>query len=204
MNPCARAAAARLTHLILAAMALLTFPLAGHAATITTDIAVKATHFESFEGTSPPVVPVIGSFRVTLDPTQTVFDSTSISTLSLNIKVDGDVVFDYIPGNSILTIGGRSAGAGGLFFGTNDFSLGLLYDGSAFNVLYLTYSQEGIADAFFYQPAVVPLPGALPLFASALGGMSFVGWYRKRRRMQRELSIIELGQESCASSSPRR
>jgi len=36
-------------------------------------------------------------------------------------------------------------------------------------------------DLWTYEVSLVPLPGALPLFASALGVMGLLGWRRKRK-----------------------
>lgn len=39
----------------------------------------------------------------------------------------------------------------------------------------------GIYQLGFSQVAATPIPAALPLFASALGGLGFIGWRRKRK-----------------------
>jgi hypothetical protein len=45
-----------------------------------------------------------------------------------------------------------------------------------------TYNLPGITvTGILHQPAVTPIPAALPLFASALGGLGFVGWKRRKR-----------------------
>jgi hypothetical protein len=42
----------------------------------------------------------------------------------------------------------------------------------------------GNANVLFYSdPSLVPLPAALPLFATGLGGLGLLGWRRKRRKI---------------------
>jgi hypothetical protein len=43
------------------------------------------------------------------------------------------------------------------------------------------FPTAGFWTAAFPTPTVTPLPAALPLFASGLGGLGFLGWRRKRR-----------------------
>jgi hypothetical protein len=172
----------RISCLVIAALGTLMAPTAGKAATITTDATFTATPFVSVMGTTPPVDPVTGSFHLTFDPTLFYFDATTISINSLNINVDGGVVFSYNPLVSILTIGGSNVGSGAFFWSTNDFSLGLKYDGAGFTLDGFSYSQAGVADAFTYgfPPSTVPLPGALPLVAAALAGLAGAGWWKRR------------------------
>jgi hypothetical protein len=168
----------RISYVILTMLAALALPGAGQAATITTDVVFTATPMVSVMGTTPPADPVIGSFHITFDPAQFYFDATSISVNSLNINVDHGVVFSYNPLVSILNVGGSDQGSGAFFWATNDFSLGMLYDGSTFTLHSLTYSQAGVFDTFDYRP-VVPIPGALPLLTTGLAGLCLIAW-RKR------------------------
>jgi len=171
----------RVSSFIFGVLVMFALPVAGNAATITTDVTFTATPFTSVMGTSPPVDPVIGSFHLTFDPTQFYFDATSVSVNSLDIDVDGGVVFSYNPLVSALNIGGSNLGSGAYFWSTNDFSLGLLFDGSAFTLDGFSYSQAGINDAFTYGITLtpVPIPGALILLTTALAGVGLAGW-RKR------------------------
>ena len=62
---------------------------------------------------------------------------------------------------------------------------GLRYEGYFFTAtnpgVTRTYNLPGITvTGILHQPAVTPIPAALPLFASALGGMGFVGWRRHK------------------------
>jgi len=172
----------RVSCLMLAALGMLILPIASKAATITTDVAFTATPLVGSMGTTPPVDPVMGSFHITFDPTQFYFDAASISINDLNINVDGGVVFSYNPLVSILTIGGSNLGSGAFFASTNDFSLGLKYDGSGFTLGGFSYSQARAGDSFDYRPAqnIVPLPGALSLFATALAGLACTRRWRHR------------------------
>lgn len=168
----------RMLCLFLAALGMFVQSAAGKAATITTDVSFTATPIVGFMGLTPPVDPVIGSFHITFDPALSYFDSTSISVNSLNINVDGGVVFSYNPTLQSLNIGGSNLGSGAYFWATNDFSLGLRNDGSGFVLDGFSYSQAGLLDSFSYTPNVVPIPGTLPLLATALVGLV---WTRRVR-----------------------
>jgi hypothetical protein len=51
-------------------------------------------------------------------------------------------------------------------------------DGSGFVLDGFSYSQAGVLDSFSYSPNVVPIPGTLPLLATALVGLV---WTRRVR-----------------------
>jgi uncharacterized protein (TIGR03118 family) len=49
------------------------------------------------------------------------------------------------------------------------------------NTLFFTDGINGEADGLFGALAPTPLPTALPLFATGLGGLGLLGWRRKRK-----------------------
>jgi hypothetical protein len=184
--------------------------LPANAATVTDLVTFSATSFSggpapSYTGGTAPVDPVTGSFTITFDPTQTYLDSTTGITIgSLNISLGSTLSFDYSPSSysaggttfaaGELVVGGASNGACcvTLESGNTDFYLQILNFASdpTFNQLgYVT------ADGSYFFSAIgasggsvsvtpvspTPLPAALPLFASGLGALGFLGWRRKRR-----------------------
>src|SRR5689334_11633264 len=93
-----------------------------NAATVTDYVTFTASNFSVFNGSSPvPTDPVMGSFTITFDPTQTYNDSTQGITLnSLNINLGSALSFVYSPTGpfpDLLIVGGVSAGADGLQLG---------------------------------------------------------------------------------------
>ena len=62
-------------------------------------------------------------------------------------------------------------------------------------ILYIVVGGAGVSDALFgyswgssggggsfvWEEVATPVPAALPLFATGLGGLSLLGWRRKRR-----------------------
>jgi hypothetical protein len=55
---------------------------------------------------------------------------------------------------------------------------------AATNIIAATFSFGTGPDTFIPgTPSAVPLPGALPLFATALGGLGLLTWRRKRKAL---------------------
>ena len=79
--------------------------------------------------TGAPVDPVVGSFTITFDPTQSYTEETSGITLnSLNINLGSEFGFDYAPAPTpIIIVGGIRTGVHGITPGTDDFFLPILY-----------------------------------------------------------------------------
>jgi hypothetical protein len=154
------------------------------AATITTIVDFSATNFTSVQGTTPPVDPVTGSFTLTFDQSQFAFDATSIVVNDLNIDLGSPISFSYNPDIAALTIGGSALGSGAFFWGTDDFSLGLvLLSGTTYKPQSFVYSQAGINDAFTasFSP-VVPIPASAYLLATALAALGLL-YFRRTRLM---------------------
>jgi hypothetical protein len=186
-----------------AAVVLLTAP--ANAATVTEDITFNASPIETFVGPSPaPVDPVTGSIRITLDPSQDYRDASGATLSSINISVSYPLVFNYDHTTDRLEVGGDFGGistvqnnANSVQFSpsTNDFWLfinGFLSGSPAFDQL--GYSQTsvgsdnldgtagaGVGGTVSVVTATTPLPAAMPLFLSGLGGIALFARRRKRR-----------------------
>jgi hypothetical protein len=65
--------------------------------------------------------------------------------------------------------------------GTGTTLLALVFDASS--GLATVSSTGGFTGSITYNftPAATPLPAALPLFATGLGGLGLLGWHRKRK-----------------------
>jgi len=99
--------------------------------------------------------------------------SSPITALGLNIATsEGAVVSISGPGLTATTI--STTANTPLFFGIIDLA----------GITSLAFNVSGGPNVGFddvaYGTAVVPLPAALPLFASVLAGLGFFGWRRKR------------------------
>ena len=163
------------------------------AATITSVISFSATAFNGFGGTAP-IDPVLGSFTITYDPAVTVTNVTgpAIHQNYLNITLGSAIAFSYDATVQGLTIGGVTGGTNSFLWGTNDFFFTLT--GLTANSFYppsanLSYTQSD-PNADFYAlnlsvtvapaTAVTPLPASALLLLTALGGLGFAGYKRRR------------------------
>ena len=143
--------------------------------------------------TTPPVDPVTGSFTITFDPSHDYLNSTTagITLDSLNLALGSSFGFTYGHTFDALLVGGKEAGISGFNLGaSNDFYL--LIDGITgphpFGD-YLRYVQTASGDSQFQtssiklsfgNPTVTPIPGALPLFVTAIAGIGLAGWAATR------------------------
>ena len=186
---------------------LLSFP--ANAASVSKLVTFDASGITAFLNPPVPVDPVTGSFDITFDPTQNYTDAAGITSPSINIAVNYSWVFNYDSTTGNLTVGGDygSAGAGcgppvtnagcvQISPPTNDFILDVsafLMPAQSFSAFYYvqttgfyggTDNNVGgtrtldVVDA----PSQTPLPAALPLFATGLGGLRLLGWRRKRKK----------------------
>ena len=170
------------------AIALTSLASAADASLITTTVKVTGTGFDAWSGSAVPVDPVVGVFTFTLDPNQVYSDQTlGLKVDSLNIAYAGPATWKY-DGHGGVTIAGDST-VNSLTWGTDDFFLSFqlidmpLYDTEP----YWGYTNHSVVDYFdTYNvtiqqlPTPTPIPAALPLFVSALGGLGFMGWRRKQ------------------------
>jgi hypothetical protein len=177
-------------------------PTTATASTMTYDVAFSATNFTSVYGGLPvPTATVTGSFTITFDPTQNYTDEVANITLhSLNITLGSALSFTYDKNSNggFLTVGGLETGAFTVFAGglggspppSDDFFLNIRNVLTTPELRVLGYSQSAIEDQNFFRTDLVsgamelsgvPLPTALPLFASGLGVIGLLGWRRKRK-----------------------
>ncbi|MFZ1991525.1 MAG: hypothetical protein WAW96_17350 [Alphaproteobacteria bacterium] len=190
----------RVGHLALVLSLVLASSLPAAAATITDVVTFDATNLFRIVGTGTPAGEVTGSFSITLDPALNYLNSTSGITLNslqldgVDFAIDSPVSFDYNSHNHTLVIGGLVGGA--LFPLGNDFALGVGDFTSDPKFLALAYSNlipnnksfntrsfggsYGVFLSVNGSISAVPLPASLPLFASALGLLVYLGWRMKR------------------------
>ncbi len=105
------------------------------------------------------------------------------------------------PGDRRIRIGGLLNGVSGGSPGTDDFAIGMDFDGDVWLSGFLTYNSSLVspstrtssfsAGSLSFQPgdftasvqvSEAPLPGALPLMAGALGATRLAGWARRCTR----------------------
>jgi hypothetical protein len=168
------------------------------ASTISFDVTFGASDFSSVFSSGVPVPApfVLGHFGVTFDPTADVANSSNATLDFIDpIALAFPLAFDYTLSNDTLMVGGSNSGASGVAGGTNDFMLSILNFTSGSPVLaFLYYGQASILTDIYGSTtglvhvkqvasppvATTPIPAALPLFISALGGMGYLGWRRRK------------------------
>ena len=165
--------------------------------TITDTVNFSASGFTAaFGGT--PTDPVTGSFTITFDPTQSYSNETAGITLNnLNIPLGSSLAFSYEPtvsplGPSTLIVGGVNSGAEFVTFFTDDFYFQIVNLVTSPEFRQFGYTTAG--GLYFFTDvnsstssvsvSATPIPAALPLFASALGGLGLFGWRRRKAGAQ--------------------
>jgi hypothetical protein len=140
---------------------------------------------------------VSGRFFIALDPDIQVTDRTFAIALDyVTQPLDSQLAYSYYPVSDplfpdLLQVGGITTGTNGLASWDHDFELdirGLAGGTPTFSLFEFAndsldfYStRTGTVDVKRLTPpiATTPIPPALPLFASALGGLGFFGWRRR-------------------------
>jgi hypothetical protein len=170
------------------------------ACTVRTALANTITYEISFTSDQifPPPSPttphiVQGQLHITLDPglyRPFLEPSPTLILDFMNIAVDSPLGYSYDPAiGGILTVGGMENDEG-VFYDTNDFSLymfGLTTSHPqlvTFHFADKTYTvYNGLENSIkvIRLPSLTPVPAALPLFATALGGLGVLGWRRRRK-----------------------
>jgi hypothetical protein len=104
----------------------------------------------------------------------------SVTVLSSD-GFDGNDNYLYYPGYP--ANGGAPFDNAGLSFSFNSGDYNLFCDvGPACFIYYATISDpQTLSATFVVNAATTPLPAALPLFATGLGGLGLLGWRRKRK-----------------------
>ena len=131
--------------------------------------------------TSGAFVSNLTSLNSDFDVGQSPFSATS-SGLFFDFSAQGYAYFAARNGQQGLAcmLGSNHASCGHLSSGPGSFSLQPNYPYGGTGAVFQTYlGNVQIASA--EELSAVPLPGALPLFASALGLGGFFGWKRKRK-----------------------
>lgn len=179
--------------------------LPANAATITELVTFSANTFQATGGT-PPQDPVMGSFKITFDPTVTYPDNTTagITLESLNISLGSALSFFYSPVSQTvdgqpynpgeLVVGGTFDDTGSVQYSpaTDDFWLQIDDFSSTPAFVQVGYAQVSAGNNLFYTinntgsvsvtpVSATPLPAALPLLATGLGALGLLGWRRKRK-----------------------
>jgi hypothetical protein len=164
---------------------------AAEAAFITYDVTFSATDFYPVPAAPRPST-VMGEFHITVDAAGgSVLGGTSgVSLDSINIALDDSaLVFDYQPSLDRLTVSGAVNGLATSAM-TNDFQVFITGFASGAPTLSDAFFVDSTSRGLFESSsgtvtvtavAATPIPAALPLFVSALGGLGLVGWRRKRR-----------------------
>ena len=182
---------------VLAALAMLLGGTKANAALISFDVAFSVGGFVSNGGGAVPVDPVIGSLTVIFDPTVTQNQTTTGITLnSVNLFLGGfngglPPRFNYNSASDTFAFfaGLISSGTNGMLLTLNNFT------GLSPSVASLIYSQAAVDPPSSFSSTTgtvsvtasnaVPLPAALPLFATGLGALGLFGWRRKQRHVTR-------------------
>ena len=149
----------------MASVALVAVVGAANAATVSYDVTFSATNFASAYGQAAPTDPVMGSFQITFDPTQTYTDDTSAITLqSLNIALSSALSFDYSPTDNSngaadeLVVGGVLNGATTVQYNppTDDFWLHINTFTVSPTFQQVGYSQTSLGSANLFYTSGTP------------------------------------------------
>jgi hypothetical protein len=166
------------------------------AATVATyDVIFAASGFDPWF--SPPVSRIVqGHFTISLKLGEDQSGTSGLTFDFLDVPLDSPA-FSYQNTNSVLTIGGLAGGLDDIDFGTRDISLKIagftsgtptmtrfwyvdIFDSQQATLMTVHVTPLSISITPDAPAAVTPIPPALPLLVSALGGLGFVGWRRRK------------------------
>ncbi|MDQ7248208.1 GNAT family N-acetyltransferase [Dongia sedimenti] len=183
-----------------AILAILVLPvLPAKAAPLTFDVLFAA---QNITGPAPvPTTTAGGLFRLTFDPTHDYavpgdYLDSSISTTFLSVAVGSPVTFGYDLANDRLTIGGSAFGPATLTTTDVDFAvvvgnfttspalLSFVMTNGTNGNLWLSTNGIVVTQSVLSNVATTPIPGALPLLVTALGGLA--AWKLGSRRRSGE------------------
>jgi hypothetical protein len=181
------------------------------ASTITETYSFSLTGFTDVNGSPPlasPVSQISGSFTVTFDPTLNYSNDTTDLVVNsfTGLTIDSALGFSYGTSRGYFFFGGIQNNADSVLAGTNDFALALNLSNPSDPQFILcnapnikcgaatgdaNYAASGFAttgnNSLWFASAAdssisnTPLPAALPLFATGLGGLGLLDWRRKRK-----------------------
>ncbi len=176
------------------ALGLLALAPSSQAATVQYDVTFSANNFhaDSFLGGTPPISSVNGSFRLTLDPTQGLFESTSaITNFTIDLPGFTDTpVISYTPlfGGSG-TLGGSANGSLFLAFHAVDFSAVFTLAGQITALTYevlknghwRSYTSLVSATVNVVPTTTTPIPASLVMLLTSIGALGGFGYLRNRK-----------------------
>lgn len=180
--------------------ALLLSVLSASATPLTYDISFTTGAFNHSAGPGGAVSGVTGDVHLTMDTSQSYGNGTttgiSLIALSAPVVFNTPISFTYpitIPshGTDNLVIGAAACSTECVTFGTNDFYFQIEDFSTAPKFLQFGftlasgdyyYTDQGNGSVTVTPLATTPIPAALPLFISGLGGLGFMTWFRKRTK----------------------
>ena len=158
---------------------------------ITYDVTFAGAGFTSSPSTVVPYPLVQGHFTVTLTRNATSTGPAGITMDFITTGLSSPLTYSYSGFSDELVVGGSDGGPFSLGAGV-DFELAILdvfsinpqvvrfqysYSGTVYTAQLTTLHMSQVVASV---PATTPIPPALPLFVSALGGLGFLGWRRRK------------------------